>query len=353
MPDLLEGPLALEIDYMVSLPHSVLATASLLCATAQFEGLGDWLQEAKTQMTPDLYQELCLIITFPGQYQRFTAELLSCLPPEAPSWSFDQLVAHLSKIPAVRYQLLTLRALARGGSPSPSTTALLTLLDDPATWAAYLHRAGSEVAPEIVAALVRNGDELKERVIQTIVRFWNEIYSQEFQATRPAMERSVAHNLSRVSPPGFADLFLAVTGRRIPEGLAALLPGIRRVVFCPSCYVGPYVAYSHLADQLILYYNCRATPTSTAAGQELGLYPPLKALADETRLQILALLRGRELYAQEIVDKLDISQPAVSRHLNLMAASGILKIRREGNAKYYAIDGETLTCMADTLRRFV
>jgi DNA-binding transcriptional ArsR family regulator len=64
-------------------------------------------------------------------------------------------------------------------------------------------------------------------------------------------------------------------------------------------------------------------------------------------------LQGRELYAQEIVERLDISQPAVSRHLNLMAAAGVLKIRRDGNAKYYSLDGETLARLADAIRALV
>jgi DNA-binding transcriptional ArsR family regulator len=112
------------------------------------------------------------------------------------------------------------------------------------------------------------------------------------------------------------------------------------------------VAYTHNVERLVLYYNCRTTPIGADAGEGPSLYPPLKALADETRLQILALLHGRELYAQEIVEQLDISQPAVSRHLNLMAAAGVLKIRREGNAKYYSIDTEALAAVADALRVF-
>jgi DNA-binding transcriptional ArsR family regulator len=111
------------------------------------------------------------------------------------------------------------------------------------------------------------------------------------------------------------------------------------------------VAYSHHRQDLVLFYNCRAAPAPGIDGT--SIYPPLKALADETRLQILGLLHGRELYAQEIVDQLDISQPAVSRHLNLMATAGILKIRREGNAKYYSVDGERLLRLAEALRRLV
>ena len=209
------------------------------------------------------------------------------------------------------------------------------------------------MAPEAVAALVRDGEGLKKRLLIALGRFWQEVYVQEFEATRPVMERSVAYHRAQPHSPNFRDLFVAVTGRLVPEQVAELLPAIRAVTFIPSCYVGPYVAYTHHVEHLILFYNCRVTPASPIVADGVSLYPPLKALADETRLQILALLRGRELYAQEIVEQLGISQPAVSRHLNLMAAAGVLQIRREGNAKYYAVNGETLARLADALRTFV
>lgn len=82
------------------------------------------------------------------------------------------------------------------------------------------------------------------------------------------------------------------------------------------------------------------------------LFPPLKALADETRLQILALLEGRELYAQEIVERLDISQPAVSRHLKLMVVADVLRVRQEDNMKYYSVNEEVLAAIAERLRSF-
>jgi len=170
------------------------------------------------------------------------------------------------------------------------------------------------------------------------------------------MERSVSQNKSRRSGADFRETFGTVTGRRLPEPVAALLPAIDTVTFVPSCYVGPYVAYWQHHGSLILFYNCRSAAPQAAALPTLptgALYPPLKALADETRLQILALLRGRELYAQEIVNLLDISQPAVSRHLNLMVAAGVLKIRREGNAKYYAVNSETLGELSAALARLV
>jgi ArsR family transcriptional regulator len=353
MPDLIESSSPLNIAYLVSLPHSLLSTISLVCAAPQFEGLGDWLQETRLRLPPDLHAELCLLVNFPGSYHRFTAELITHLPNSISDMGFDELMTHLAAISGADYQGIALKALARGATPPPQPADLIELLDRPDAWAAYLLSVESEANPAAVALLVRDGEGLRHRLLTALSRFWQEIYAEEFQATRPLMERSVAHHRAQSYSPNFLDLFTTVTGRLAPEGVRRLLPEVSTVTFIPSCYVGPYVAYTRTEDNLILYYNCRATPTSPAVIDGASLYPPLKALADETRLQILALLRGQELYAQEIVDQLDISQPAVSRHLNLMAAADVLSIRREGAAKYYSINGETLATLADALRTFV
>lgn len=353
MIDLIKGSWPLRVDFCVSLPHSLLATISLMCASAEFEGLGDWLQETRVRLPADLCEELCVLIGFPGHHQRFIGELAARLPDDAMSMGFDELLAHLRGIPDVHYQLIALRALARGTPLSPTPDKLLDLLDRPTEWASYLAEVESQVDPDTVATFVRDGAQLKCRLLAALEHFWTEAYAQEFRATRPMMEQSVSHHRTVSHGSGFREVFTSTTGRLVPEPVSDLLPSIKAVTFIPSCYVGPYVAYMHYADHLLLLYNCRSTPSTVTSGDGASLYPPLKALADETRLQILSLLQGRELYAQEIVEHLGISQPAVSRHLNLMAAAGVLHIRREGNAKYYAVNGETLLRLADALRTFV
>jgi biotin operon repressor len=293
------------------------------------------------------------LIGFPGHHQRFIGELSARLPDGAADLEFDELMAHLCAIPDVHYQLIALQALARGTPHSPTPNNLLDLLNRPPEWAAYLAEVESRVAPETVATLVRDGAQLKSRLLNALERFWQEAYAQEFKATRPLMEHSVMQHRTVCHNSDFRQVFTSVTGRLVPEPISDLLPTITSVTFIPSCYVGPYVAYMHYADQLLLLYNCRSTPSTITAEDGASLYPPLKALADETRLQILTLLQGRELYAQEIVERLEISQPAVSRHLNLMAAAGVLQIRRKGNAKYYAVNSETLLHLVDALRTLV
>ncbi len=353
MPNLIQGPAPLAFDFSVSLPHSLLAAAGLICAAPHFEGLSDQLWQVRRRVPPDLLDDLCFLVSFPGGYQRFTSELMGHLPTVAPAMDFPQFWAHLEAIPDIHYQMLALRALARGTDPRPESCDLLDLTQQPEAWADYLKSVGSESAPEEVAALVQDGQGLKRHLLAVIERFWDTVYAHEFEATRYLMERSVAHHRAQTYSPSLEDMFVTITGRLVPERLIELLPSLRSVTFVPSCYVGPYVAYAHHRQHLVLFFNCRSTPTAPGVTDGTALYPPLKALADETRLQILSLLQGRELYAQELVDQLGISQPAVSRHLNLMATAGILRIRREGNAKYYSVNGERLLRLAETLRTLV
>src|SRR3546814_11538741 len=56
-----------------------------------------------------------------------------------------------------------------------------------------------------------------------------------------------------------------------------------------------------------------------------------RALADPTRLRIVALLREMELAIGELAVVLDQSQPRVSRHVRILVEAGIVERRREGS----------------------
>lgn len=61
-----------------------------------------------------------------------------------------------------------------------------------------------------------------------------------------------------------------------------------------------------------------------------------KALADETRLRLLNILRHHELSVNEIVSLMDMGQSRISRHLKIMTDSGILHCRRDGAWAFYS-----------------
>ena len=55
------------------------------------------------------------------------------------------------------------------------------------------------------------------------------------------------------------------------------------------------------------------------------------------RLEILDVLRDRELTVSEILDSMSISKTNLSQHLSLMKDRGILNSRREGQHIYYSV----------------
>lgn len=64
-----------------------------------------------------------------------------------------------------------------------------------------------------------------------------------------------------------------------------------------------------------------------------------KCLSDETRLNIVTLIaENKELCVCDLIEKLQLSQPKISRHLALLRASGLLQDRRQGQWVYYSIN---------------
>ncbi|WP_029419918.1 ArsR/SmtB family transcription factor [Alicyclobacillus macrosporangiidus] len=67
-----------------------------------------------------------------------------------------------------------------------------------------------------------------------------------------------------------------------------------------------------------------------------------KALADKTRLHILALLRHDEMCVCELVEVLKMSQPAVSQHLRRLKQAGLVRERKTAQWVYYGLDGSVV-----------
>ena len=67
------------------------------------------------------------------------------------------------------------------------------------------------------------------------------------------------------------------------------------------------------------------------------------ALAEPNRRQILDLLRGGERSVGDLVDRLTLSQPGVSKHLKVLREAGLVAVRSEGKQRMYALRSQPLT----------
>ena len=70
------------------------------------------------------------------------------------------------------------------------------------------------------------------------------------------------------------------------------------------------------------------------------------ALADPTRRAILARLAGGEATVTELAEPFDMTLPAVSKHLKVLEAAGLIERKREGQTRPCVLRGEALEAVA-------
>jgi ArsR family transcriptional regulator len=76
----------------------------------------------------------------------------------------------------------------------------------------------------------------------------------------------------------------------------------------------------------------------------------LRALADATRLRIVALLERTELSVHELQEITRLGQSRISTHLGLLQDAGLLQSRREGKRTFYQVNAQADTIARDAVQ---
>ena len=76
------------------------------------------------------------------------------------------------------------------------------------------------------------------------------------------------------------------------------------------------------------------------------------AIAEPRRRDILEFLAGDERSVSEIVDALEMGQPSVSKHLQVLREVGLVTLRRDGRKTMARINPETLRTIHDWIALF-
>jgi DNA-binding transcriptional ArsR family regulator len=76
------------------------------------------------------------------------------------------------------------------------------------------------------------------------------------------------------------------------------------------------------------------------------------AVAEPRRRDILDLLAGRELAVNDLVKRLDIAQPLVSKHLGVLREVGLVDVREHGRQRLYRLNGLPLKPIHDWVKNY-
>jgi len=78
-----------------------------------------------------------------------------------------------------------------------------------------------------------------------------------------------------------------------------------------------------------------------------------KVFSNPTRLEILDILRDKELSVTELVEKTKLSQANISQHLAIMKSKGIVVSSRNGKNIYYKLENKKIINAFDIIREIL
>jgi DNA-binding transcriptional ArsR family regulator len=79
---------------------------------------------------------------------------------------------------------------------------------------------------------------------------------------------------------------------------------------------------------------------------------PFNAVAEPRRRQILDVLAGGERPVNDLVERLGVTQPVVSKHLRVLRDVGLVDVREVGRQRIYRVNGRSLKPIHDWVKRY-
>jgi DNA-binding transcriptional ArsR family regulator len=322
-------------DFMFSLSPEAGATDDLPAADRR------WLAEAKAALPGAIRAEITAL------NETEMAIHVASFAVEYPALrTVDDLLAALDAVPAADLMLAMLGDLEMG--PDADTVARAAMDGDVAALAALSTRAGDH--GKGLVALLADPNETKQRIL-AVLHAWATPFRTIEDRVGSIGQRDFALRATDRATLDSLDLIERTTGgvRWLPAA------GISRVILGPSYFSRPYnfllggdgwrfFGYP-VADEAVDIADPLAPPPSV-----VRLH---RALGDPTRMRILKLLAGRDLYATEIAQQLDLSKPTIKHHLALLRAAGLVTITESGAVVYYSLRRNRLDDASVELKRFL
>jgi DNA-binding transcriptional ArsR family regulator len=200
---------------------------------------------------------------------------------------------------------------------------------------------------------------VQERIVTHLRTLWEGGLAAEWKRHLPMLEGSIAAFQSLdMSGLTAIEALMRVSLREVPPPGQGGWNEVEQIIFIPSAHIGPYLLHfgGHAQPLARVVYGARVPEGAAVRSPTLNrseLLMRLNALANDTRLRILELLAlQEELSTAEIMERLDLSQSAASRHLEHLAATGYLIMRGDKRANLYRLNPDQIDRTFGALKAF-
>lgn len=343
-----------DIQFDIEPAFNILHSMLLLTKADQVSGLNEWIGRTVAAMTAEELEQHRLVIV--GFY-------FAILPDR--SWSsFPAFLDHLAheKPDRLRDKMLDVyfKMPCRAGDDLPDypPAERQAVLADVGSYLAFLRsrfgESGIDSRIESQAYdYVLDPPRMQALIVSHLKMMWDKYLVFEWERVRPLLEQAV-RAFRQVDLSGMDRIEAAnwITGQELPENQKhKWLLESERVIFVPSAHVGPYLGQFHYGNTGGVLFGARLPKEALFEVPELSqaeIIVRLSALSDDSRLRILKYIADHgEQRSQDIINQLDMSQSATSRHLMQLSATGFLIERRCEGAKCYDLNPEKIE---DTLQ---
>ena len=209
--------------------------------------------------------------------------------------------------------------------------------------------------------------ELGRRFCALLERYWKAAFEEEWQRIEPTLVEAVEEAGGRLATDGVLGFLAELRPHlrveperrqawlRIPHEHEVALSPREPLVLSPSYFVWPHLRVNcDPPFPVSLIYPPRSVREEAAPKLPSGeLVEGLRALGDDTRLRVLALIAERPRSTQELAPLVGLSEAGLSKHLRLLARAGVLESSREGYYVLYSLVPDRLVALAGTLLAFV
>jgi DNA-binding transcriptional ArsR family regulator len=205
---------------------------------------------------------------------------------------------------------------------------------------------------------------LVARYARLLERYWDEAFAEEWQRILPRIEADATAGARALVTTGLGGLVteLLPEGRWDPERNAVIVEKdwggecdvAERggLLFVPTVYGWPCVLIDISepwpASIIFPLRDLRTPEVPHATDHEV--VAGFRALGDETRLQIARLTADAPRSTKELAQLLSLSDSAISRHLKILQAAGLVSARRDGYFVLYSLDPDRLDVLGRALR---
>ena len=326
------GAVRVEID--ASEAADVLLSACGVTAPEEdfdsYEVGGDWIRELRASLDPGLLEGMSAVA---GTSAKLLTRLLGVVDELPPPRSFASFLARLEELDPLELELVVLGYYVRGYHAAlPSDDILAATRGDVAARARVLEVTTEwpDAGRAAETVLDRGGEWLKERLLELLPRWYDEVFARVAAEALPALEQDAAAKRELIrdrSPEEAVEL--------VTSGVQYTAPrDVRKIVLFPTYWLRPWVLFTDHKDVRIFCYSVGEPVVPADVPGPAQLARIFKALGDEGRLKLLKRLSEGPMGLADAAGLLGVAKSTAHHHMAVLRQAGFVFVRDEDENMY-------------------